>query len=112
MSDTFNYLVYVIYFIGFIIAIYCIIADRRSSLNSIDDKNDDIVKVYIKKKRCVWNNKQQNISYMLDVVCNEEELKINDEDLFAEAEEGSYIQMKIMREKNKQGEYVTILKKL
>ena len=112
MPDVFNYLVYGIYFFGFVIAIYYIVADRKSNLNNPDNKKDDIVKVYIKKKRCVWDNKLQSISYILDILYNGEELKIKDECLFEEVDEGSYIQMRIVREKNKQGEYISILKKI
>lgn len=112
MSDIFNYLVYGIYLFGFVIAIYYIIADRQSNSNNHNNKKDDIVKVYVKKKRCVWNNKLQNISYIVDILYNEEEFRINDECLFEEVEEGSYIQMRVIREKSKQGEDILILKKI
>lgn len=105
MSKILEFVTCIIYLIGIAIVLFTIISDRNDSKKSLDE----MVSVYIKKKHCVWNNKINDITYIVDVVYNNEIFKIKDRVLFDAVQENSYTKMKLIKKINEYGESEIIL---
>lgn len=100
MSQIFEIATYGIYFIGIVIVLFSVILSREDSKKEFEET----VQVYVQKKHCVWNNKVNDINYVVDIIYNNETFKIKDKVLFDSVKENSFIKMKLVKEINEFGE--------
>lgn len=100
MSKIFELITYIVYFIGIGIVLFAIILDKKDSKKI----PEVFVPVYVKKKRCVWDNKLNDISYVVDVVYSNEIFKIKDKILFDNVQENSSIKMRLIERIDESGE--------
>lgn len=105
MSKILEFVTGIIYLIGIVVVLFTIISDRNDSKKSLDE----MVSVYIKKKHCVWNDRINEIAYIVDVIYNNETFKIKDKVFFDTVQENSYIKMKLIENINEHGEPEVIL---
>ena len=81
-----------IYLIGIVIVLFNVILDKKKS----EESSEEMVLVYINKKHCIWNNKINDIVYVIDVIYDNKTFTIRDKNLFDAVQENSYTKMKLV----------------
>lgn len=95
-------LTYFIYFMGVLLLLISLFTSRKENIKNISENS---ALAYVEKKQCVWDNKLNDLIYVIEIVYNDKTCKIKDKNIFDKVKEGSYIKIKL----DNYGDFIYIL---